>query len=517
MDSATGDSNLYQWVEGHARERPDSVAVTGVGPSLTWAQLVDNVDRVSGGLASLGVEPGDVVAAQLPNIPEFLILLLAAVRRGAILQTLHMPYREAELGSLLRHGRASAVVVPSVSGDRRPVDELLSLKSSLPDLRHVITVGEATPGTSSFGDLVTGGPVPAPTPAGPDDPFLLLYTSGTTSGPKGVAHTSRRFLGNAAGASDELGLTPGDRVTSLAPFTHLYGLFTLHIALAAGATTAMVTAFHPPTLIPTLEELSPTALFTAPAHLAPFVDAGRFEPALFEPTRFVCLSGSTVPPALARAVDDLVPDGSVIGLWGMTEIQVGTFGRPHDPLDTRVNTAGRAAPGMELRIVDGGGTRVEPGGEGELQVRGPSVFDSYLRDPVSTAEAFTADGWFRTGDLARIDENGFVTLTGRTKEIINRGGIKYNPAEVEAIVGGHPAVAACAVVPVPDPVLGERGCLCVQTHPGSSVDLEQVKALLDDHRVAKFKWPERLELFDELPMTPTRKVRRGELRAMISP
>ncbi|HEC11226.1 MAG TPA: hypothetical protein ENI86_16930, partial [Acidimicrobiales bacterium] len=151
VDSATGDSNLYQWVEGHARERPDSVAVTGVGPSLTWAQLVDTVDRVSGGLASLGVEPGDVVAAQLPNIPEFLILLLAAVRRGAILQTLHMPYREAELESLLRHGRASAVVVPSVSGDRRPVDELLSLKSSLPDLRHVITVGEATPGTSSFG------------------------------------------------------------------------------------------------------------------------------------------------------------------------------------------------------------------------------------------------------------------------------------------------------------------------------------------------------------------------------
>ncbi len=512
MVTAAEGTTLFDWVENHAGRSPDSTAMVGPGIHLTYADLTRRSLEAASGLARLGVGPGDVVAAQLPNIPEFAILLLAAVLRGATLHTLHMPYRESELSSLLAHGGARVVVAPTTAGDRRPAAELVSLADSLPNLGTVVSVGGATEGAVPLGELTAGPPDPAHrVPPDGRRPFLLLHTSGTTSGPKGVVHTSRRFLGNAAGASAELGLTPSDRITSLAPFTHLYGLFTLHIALAAGATTALVPAFHPPTLVDTIGELSPTALFTAPAHLAPFVAAGSLPTELFDTTRFICLSGSAVAPALAREVDDLMARGSVIGLWGMTEIQVGTFGRPSDPLPTRIGTAGRPAPGIEVRVVNAEGNPVPAGVEGELQVRGPSVFGEYVHDPASTGAAFTGDGWFRTGDLARIDSESYVTLTGRTKEIINRGGIKYNPAEVENVLLEHPDIVACAVVPVPDPVLGERGCLCVQTTPGATIDLGEVTRILDERRIAKYKWPERIEVLPELPMTPTRKVRRGEL------
>jgi acyl-coenzyme A synthetase/AMP-(fatty) acid ligase len=200
----------------------------------------------------------------------------------------------------------------------------------------------------------------------------------------------------------------------------------------------------------------------------------------------------------------------------MTELQVGAYGRPNDPLDTRITSTGRAATGMRLRVVDPEGNDLPSGVEGELQARDSSVFTSYLNDQQASKAAFTEDDWFKTGDLATIDTDGYLRITGRTKEIINRGGIKYNPAEVEAILANHPAIAMCAIVPVPDPTLGERACLCVQTTPGHTITLEEACKLLDDNKMAKYKWPERLELFDELPMTPTRKVQRAKVAALLS-
>ena len=168
-----------------------------------------------------------------------------------------------------------------------------------------------------------------------------------------------------------------------------------------------------------------------------------------------------------------------------------------------------------LRVVSDTGAPVPEGVEGQLQVQGPSVFDGYLDNETETKSAFTDDGWFRTGDLATVDGDGFLTLTGRTKELINRGGVKYNPVEIELIVMGHPAVQNCAVVPFPDAVLGERACLCIEARDAHDVTLDAICALLDQHGVAKFKWPERLEIFDQLPMTPTRKVMRGALVQML--
>ncbi|MCP4315565.1 MAG: AMP-binding protein [Hyphomicrobiales bacterium] len=208
--------------------------------------------------------------------------------------------------------------------------------------------------------------------------------------------------------------------------------------------------------------------------------------------------------------------GAVIQLWGMSELQAGAFGRPDDPKEARFRTAGRASEATELRTVDGDGNLLPAGKEGELQVRGASVFAGYLNNAVETDAAFAGDGWFRTGDLAILDAAGFLTLTGRVKEVINRGGVKYNPLDIEAILTGLDAIEACAIVPYPDADLGERACLCVQLHNGNSLTLEQVTDLLHDQGIAKFKWPERLEIVDAMPLTPTRKIMRGRLKQRLA-
>lgn len=196
----------------------------------------------------------------------------------------------------------------------------------------------------------------------------------------------------------------------------------------------------------------------------------------------------------------------------MTELQAGSFTRPGNPAMIRHRSAGAASPGTELRVVGEDGRVLEPDAEGELEVRGCSVFTGYLDNDAATAAAFSPDGWFRTGDLARLDAEGHLRLIGRVKDVINRGGVKFNPADVESLVGRLPGVAECAIVPVPDPVLGERACCFVLPREGATVTLEAIRSHLEGHHVAKYKWPEQLEVVGEMPMTPTRKVIKSRLR-----
>lgn len=508
-------ATLPDWLEVHRRERPDAIAISGDGADLSYAELADDVDRLAAGLAAVGIGKGDVVAAQLPNGRVFVTAFLATSRLGAIFQTLHMPYRSKELRYLLGHASTKAVFALAPAEGTSPAGELLALKAELPALAHVIGVGSPADGMLSYAALLQSEPLTAEIAAGPDDNYLLLYTSGTTAEPKGVPHTSRAFLGNAFRSITELEIGPRSRVLSVAALSHLYGLFTVHMALAAGATITLLPVFHPATFAQALETLAPTHVFAAPAHFAPLVAGGALAPGRVGTVEVLCLSGTTVPPALASAVDTLLTNGSVIQLWGMSELQAGAFGRPRDSLATRIGTAGRVSPHTELRIMAETGTPAPAGEEGELEMRGPSVFSGYLNNPAETERAFTKDGWFRTGDLARIDTAGYLTLTGRTKELINRGGVKYNPVEVELVVMAHPAVLNCAVVPYPDDILGERACLCVEARPGQPVTLDDIRTLLDERGIAKYKWPERLEVLPQLPMTPTRKVMRGALAAMI--
>lgn len=513
--SIAENQTLTDWLRHHDTARPNALALVDQSGEMSYRELAQKVAQMCSGLAGLGIGKGDVVAAQLPNIREYVIAFLAVASRGGIFQTLHMPYRSLELQNLLADSGAKAVILTHASKDSR-ANDVISVRSELPALKSIIVAGDAPSGCVDILDLMSTGANPSDQiTTTPKEPYLLLYTSGTTAAPKGVPHSYRSFLDNALLSTHEMQIGPQDRVLSLAPLTHLYGLYTLHLSLACGAASVLIPAFNPATLFDDLKAAKASHVFSAPAHFAPFVAKDMLTSDLFETTRLLCLSGAAVPQALAEAVDAKMQNGVVNQLWGMSELQAGSFGRPGDPALKRHATAGAAVPNTTLRVTNDQGDALPAGQEGALEVKGPSLFAGYLNRPEETKRAFNAEGWFLTGDLAVIDAQGFLTITGRTKEIINRGGVKFNPVEAEEVLSTLLAIQHCAIVPIPDPILGEKACLCVQLTPGTKLDLDDVQETLSNAGMAKYKWPERLVVLDELPMTPTRKVMRGKLSNII--
>ncbi len=463
------EDTLPRWLARHARERPEQPAVVSSQDLITWERLHERVRRVAQGLREKGVGRGDVVAVQLPNVAEFIIAHLAVNRLGAVLCTLHMPYRGAEIEAILGHSGAK-----------------LFLNSTLlvAELEHNPPLEEKYPQPD------------------PRDAFLLLYTSGTTASPKGVPHAYRSMLGNSRLGAAEHRLDKKSRVLSAAPLSHLYGLYSLHCAWAVGACTVLLPAFKPEELSSLIQNQKPTALWTAPAHVAACRAAGLFDQHDWSSLRLAIVSGSMAPPELIRFFASKLPHCAVTQLWGMTELQAGLYSRPGDALEVSATSAGRPSPGTEIRISP----------EGELQVRGPLLFSAYLDNEEANTTAFTSDGWFRSGDLAESrGEN--IAITGRTKDVINRGGVKFNPADVELLLASHPKILQAAMVPMPDPILGEKACaFVVLKDQASSLTLDEILPYLLDKNIAKNKLPERLVVVAEMPLTPTRKVIKGRLK-----
>ncbi|MFL6574898.1 MAG: class I adenylate-forming enzyme family protein [Burkholderiales bacterium] len=473
------DDTLTRWVARHARERPDAPALAFQDGVFSWKAVEERVLLVAAGLRGRGIAAGDVVALQLPNTPEFVLSYLAIARLGAVTCTLHMPYRGAEVQALMRHsGARLAICMPQ----SKQLFEGLGI---------------------AFAELQNHAPpVFDLAEPGPSDPFLLLYTSGTTAAPKGVLHPYRTMLGNGRVSAPEHGLHEKSRVLCAAPLSHLYGLYSLHCAWALGACTVLLPAFKPDELGSAVENLKPTALWTAPAHVAACRAAGAFERYDWSSLELAIVSGSIAAPSLIRDFAERLARCAVTQLWGMTELQAGLYTRPRDPFEMSATSAGRPSPGTEVRLSE----------DGELQVRGPSLFSGYLKDPTETTEAFTPEGWFRTGDLGEA-RGGYVAIIGRSKDLINRGGVKINPADVEMLLDSHPKVLQSALLPMPDPVLGEKACLFISLKdPAQQTSLIELVDYLLGKGIAKNKLPERLVIVAEMPLTPTRKIIKSRLR-----
>lgn len=461
------DDTLSGWLSRHVSQRPDSPALIHGETTLSWRELQARVLRAAGGLRKKGVGHGDVVAVQLPNLAEFVVAHLAIGRLGAAMCTLHMPYRGAEIETILGHSGAKLY---------------LNSASSVQELEQSGALGDEYPQPD------------------PRDAFLLLYTSGTTASPKGVPHPYRSMLGNSRLGASEHRLSAQDRILCAAPFSHLYGLYSLHCAWAVGACTVLLPAFKPEDLSLLVQNQKPTALWTAPAHVAACRAAGLFEKHDWSSLKLVIVSGSAAPPPLIHELSRKLPRCAVTQLWGMTELQAGLYTRPGDPLELSATSAGRPSPGTEIRI----------SAEGEIQVRGPLVFSGYLN---SAEEPFTRDGWFRTGDLGEVRDGSYIAITGRIKDIINRGGVKFNPADVEKLLDSHPKILQSAIVPMPDAVLGERACVFLTLkNPSEEVTLPELVDYLLGKNIAKNKLPERLVVIPEMPLTPTRKIIKGRLK-----
>lgn len=514
--SLSSPTTLSDWLQNHRANRPDQIALECGDLRVTFAELSARVKRVAEGLSGIGIRRGAIVGLQLPNGVEFVVCYLAICKLGGVVQMLHLPYRRTELRYLLNDAKASAVICLSRFKDYSPAEIMLSIADDEVSELRVITVGKAVARTHSLDALPpTDNLNPEVTPS-PDWPFVLLYTSGTTAEPKGVVHRYNRFLGNATTAASELQVTRSAKVLSLAAFSHLYGLFTLNMALAVGATTVLLPTFTPGSFKQALVESEPTAVFAAPAHFLASTADGLVSADHLACVNLVCLSGSTVPADLAKAVDAMLTDGVVVQLWGMTELQAGTYARPADPPAVRLQTAGRPSPGTRLRVVDEAGQVLAAGEQGVLQVRGASLFAEYLRKPDESARAFSDDGWFDTGDLAILDAQSCLVITGRVKELINRGGVKYNPIEIEEIIGKLPQVQSCAIASVEDEVLGEVACLYVVLASQATLALEDVRQCLQSAEVAKYKWPEQIAVLSAMPLTATNKIARAKLSGFVT-
>jgi acyl-coenzyme A synthetase/AMP-(fatty) acid ligase len=456
-----------------------------------------------------------VVAVQLPNVPEFVVAYLAACRLGAVMSTIHMPYRGSEFETLLRHSRAKAIVCLAQGKDWSPAEAALTLRASIPTLKAVVALGAAVAGALSYPALEAAAPgsiahVPGPVAT---DPLLLLYTSGTTAAPKAVPHSYQTLLSNARLGAPEHAIGPDSRVLSAAPFSHLFGLYSLHVCWSVGAASVLLPAFAPPDLALVVERDQPTALWTAPAHMAACRALGLFDKHDFSSLKLAIVSGSACPPELMRWLAARLPGCAMTQLWGMTETQAALYTRPGDPLEVSANSTGRASPGTEVRVASPEDAECARGEEGELQVRGCLAFPGFFDNAAANAAAFAAGGWYRTGDLATMDAAGNVAITGRAKDVINRGGHKFNPRDVEDLLDSHPKVLQSAMVPMPDPVLGEKACCFAVLRPGvTGLTLEELVAYLAERNIAKMKFPERLVVVSEMPLTPTRKIIKSRLR-----
>ena len=506
------DDTLTALLDRCVRDRGNRPAILTADETVDYRTLSERIDALAGGLVALGIGRGDAIAVQLPNLPAFLYTILAASRIGAVTSTIHMPYGPREAADAIRHAGAKAVFAVAAAGERRPAEELVKLRGDLPSLAHVVAVGGEIPdGALAFDDVARPG-VPLPSPPAGGDPYVMLFTSGTSSSPKAVLTDYRRFLANARLNCSEKQMGPGSIMLSAAPFTHLFGLYSFHLTLYGGGATALLPAFSPPALVEAVRSFRPSHIFAAPAHIASCLETGLLDSETLAPVRYCVVSGAKAAPAFYRRAQEVFENGRVAQLWGMTECQCGMFTRPYESIEQAAWGCGRPSPGNEARVCGAGGEPLPTGEEGELQIRGASVFDGYHRNDEANAAAFTDDGWFRTGDRAVIDDIGAVSITGREKDLINRGGIKINPADVEEAIDRHPDIVQSAIVPMPDPVLGERSCCFAIARDGAEPSLGDLAAWLEGEGIARLKWPERLILVDEMPLTPTRKVIKGRLR-----
>ena len=496
--------NLSRIVERWAGLRPHHVAVHFQGEDITYAALSRRVEAATLRLASLGVNRGDRVAFLGYNHPELLAMLFACARLGALLVPLNFRLAVAEHAEILGDAEPTVFVV-----DPDFQQHAAAIRQSLPLMRFVALKG-APAGWFAW----EGGPMPTgfePKLPGVDaDPLMIVYTSGTTGKPKGAVHTQAGVFWNIVNATLHQDLTSRDHVLTVLPLFHVGGLCIQTLpALHAGATVTLHSRFDAGAFLRDVAARKPTLTLLVPATLQAVHSHPDWERTDLSSLRQVHTGSSTIPDSLfapfhARGI----PVGQV---YGATETgPVSICLRAEDAM-RKVGSAGKPAVHAEIRLVDAAGEDIKAAEVGEILVRAPNVMQGYWKDPDNPA---FRDGWFHTGDLARIDEEGYYWVVGRTKDMIVSGGENVYPAELENVLSDCPAVAEAAVVGVPDAQWGETVVAVIVRKPGAALDEAAVRALFEG-RLARFKHPRRVVFAETLPKSALGKVQKAELQKLI--
>ena len=517
------DRTINDDLDACVAQYPDKLALTAVSLDngtlrrFTWRELAAIADRVAVGLARLGVAKNDVVSCQLPNWWQFTVMYLACSRIGAVINPLMHIFRERELSFMLAHGQSKVAIVPKTFRGFDYEAMLAGLRGSLPALQHVLAIGGSGP--DSFEARLTepawerepdAQQILRRSRPGPDDVTQLIYTSGTTGEPKGVMHSANTLMSNIVPYAQRLRLSNDDVILMASPMAHQTGfMYGLMMPVMLRASAVLQDIWDPKKAIELIRAEKVTFTMASTPFLTDLskavVETGQAVPSL---RVFLC-AGAPIPgPLVEQACSAL--GAKIVSAWGMSENGAVTTTLIDDDDERSANTDGCPLPGIEVRVVDGAGAPVPTGTPGRLLVRGCSNFGGYLKRQQLNA---TDDaGWFDTGDLAYLDARGYIRISGRSKDVIIRGGENIPVAEIESLLYRHPAIAQVAIVAYPDERLGERACACVVTKPGQSLDLPGMIEFLKAQKTAVQYIPERLVLLDAMPATPSGKIQKFKLR-----
>jgi salicylate---CoA ligase len=508
---------LGELLRGAAEREPAAVALVDGGLRLTHVGLADRADAMAARLVGLGLEPGDRIVVQLPNSWEFVVLTLACLRTG-IVPVMALPaHRRAELAYLAEHAEAAAIAVPDRLRDFDHQELAAQLVAEVPSLRHVLVAGDEI--AAGHHDLrALGEPGPAWSGPHPEsgDVAVFLLSGGTTGLPKLIARTHDDYAYNALASAQLCGFDAGTVYLVSLPAGHNFPLACPGIlgTLLSGGRVVMLPSPEPVRAFATIAAEGVTHTAVVPAVAGRWLEHAAEHGPL--PTlRVLQVGGARLADELARRVRPVL-GATLQQVFGMAEGLL-NYTRLDDPEEIICTTQGRPlSPDDEVRLVDELDEDVPDGEPGSLLTRGPYTPRGYYRAPEQNARAFTADGWYRSGDICRRTPEGNLVVEGRDKDMINRGGEKISAEEVENLVYQLPAVSQVAAVAMPDAVLGERVCVYVVPRPGGSVTLDEVRDAMDAAGVARFKLPEHLELVDELPTTKVGKIDKKELRARVA-
>ncbi|OJS17412.1 medium-chain fatty-acid--CoA ligase [Escherichia coli] len=511
-----GDASLADYWQQTARAMPDKIAVVdNHGASYTYSALDHAASCLANWMLAKGIESGDRIAFQLPGWCEFTVIYLACLKIGAVSVPLLPSWREAELVWVLNKCQAKMFFAPMLFKQTRPVDLILPLQNQLPQLQQIVGVDKLAPATSSLSlsqIIADNTPLTTAITTHGDELAAVLFTSGTEGLPKGVMLTHNNILASERAYCARLNLTWQDVFMMPAPLGHATGF--LHGVTAPfliGARSVLLDIFTPDACLALLEQQRCTCMLGATPFVYDLLNVLEKQPADLSALRFFLCGGTTIPKKVARECQQL--GIKLLSVYGSTESSPHAVVNLDDPLSRFMHTDGYAAAGVEIKVVDDARKTLPPGCEGEEASRGPNVFMGYFDEPELTARALDEEGWYYSGDLCRMDEAGYIKITGRKKDIIVRGGENISSREVEDILLQHPKIHDACVVAMPDERLGERSCAYVVLKaPHHSLSLEEVVAFFSRKRVAKYKYPEHIVVIEKLPRTASGKIQKFLLR-----
>ncbi|MGE7760215.1 AMP-binding protein [Peribacillus sp. NPDC097895] len=514
---------IIDYLNDAITKHPEKMAIIDKKSRYTYRELGKLVDRVALGLLEIGIEKRDVISFQLPNWSEFIILHYAVTKIGAISNPLIPIYRDREIGYAVGMAESKMIVVPGEFRGFNYPAMIERLKHQWPSMQHVYVVGDNVPKEMKpFSELIDQPWEERKDPVildkithDPNDVTEIIFTSGTTGNPKGVLHTHNTLCVSTNYWIDRLRLTSDDVMFMASTFAHQTGFgYGVRLPTHIGGTGVYQDIWKPSEFLNLIEKENITFTAGATPFLQDTVQLKNLDQYKIDSLRIFVALGAPIPRNLVKEATEKTSIKILSG-WGQTEDGLVTLTRIEDPEEKLIETDGIPFPGMELKVVDSKGGICEPHEEGDLLARGPSLFVGYLKRLQETLSEFH-EGWFMTGDRAAMDEDGYIRICGRSKDIIIRGGENIPVMYIENVLYEHPDISDAQIVAVPDPRLQEKACACITMKPGKMLlTMETMKEFLSEKGIAKQYWPEHLEIFEDFPRTMSGKIQKFHLRKMM--